>query len=675
MDPKEFKKLLDEGQIGEILSEGGANLTKEQMNLVKEKSKELSADILMQKKMQLATQPGYKESIIVPLKVKLLTELFKEEKKKEGETEQPKSKDNFLPEKKPEQNKEDLPKFQLDKNKITTVASLKTVAKMGMSFKTISQEFKKINKGFSNLVKMEGGKPSEPGILGKDVADARANQQLFVRLPKKKDEKEKEKESGFSFSKILDLLVNGLMVLIGGAIIAVSDIGTFVSNTYDKIKTGFINLKDFVINLDWYEYFKTASVEFLHLISLGFIDRETASNIFDRVGSGTKAIVEGIGSFLTSAKKILIEETSSFKNWLALDVFKIDVREVETRGNRKERDEYIERLKQDGLKLDDEIKELSTKKEGLIRKRRTGTTTTPSTAPTPSTNPIVTPRPVTATNAATLEQAQGKTTAVAPTPSAAAQTTAPPPTPPAATNAATLAQAQGKTTAPSKELERTATSGDSNVQYPTVKGQAVVTSRFGKRQLKRRDGSFDTRLHPGIDYAGVPEGTPIQILTDAEVYFAGQMSSISNGYGNMIELVLKNGEALRFGHLKDMFVKKGDKLESGKVIATMGNTGESYGAHLHFEHLSQPWKFVRQTQPPHFLYDPLKTGAGKLIAMGNKPVRLVADQRYDAFRGDEGLGLDASSSKIAQLYREQGRVSNPVIVNNTRVNNMVVGSS
>ena len=56
MDSKEFKQLLDEGQIGELLSEGGHNLTKEQLNLVIEKSKELSADALLQKKMQLANQ-------------------------------------------------------------------------------------------------------------------------------------------------------------------------------------------------------------------------------------------------------------------------------------------------------------------------------------------------------------------------------------------------------------------------------------------------------------------------------------------------------------------------------------------------------------------------------------------------------------------------------------------
>jgi len=47
---------------------------------------------------------------------------------------------------------------------------------------------------------------------------------------------------------------------------------------------------------------------------------------------------------------------------------------------------------------------------------------------------------------------------------------------------------------------------------------------------------------------------------------------------------------------------------------------------------------------------------------------------YSAFR-KEVAGLDSQSSKIAQLYREQGRVSNPVVANVQKVNNMVVEKS
>lgn len=264
---------------------------------------------------------------------------------------------------------DELSKVQLEKNRLESEASLKVIAKMGLSFKTIAQEFKKINKGFSNLVKLEGGKPSEPGNLGKDIADARANQQLFVRMPKKETETKEQKEEGFSFKKFTDLLFNLLMFAVGSTIIAVSDIGTFISNTFQTVKTNVIQFKDFIIEYDWYEAFKNGSIEFLHLVSLGLVSREKAAEVFSTLGSATKKIIEGIASFLSEAKTILIEETVSIKDWLALDVFGIDVYEVQTRGDRKQRDEYIEKLKDDSSKLDSEITELFTKKDSLIKRR------------------------------------------------------------------------------------------------------------------------------------------------------------------------------------------------------------------------------------------------------------------------------------------------------------------
>lgn len=559
---------------------------------------------------------------------------------------------------------DELSKVQMDKNRLESESSLKVFAKMGLSFKSIAQEFKKIGKGFSSLVKLEGGKPSEPGVLNSGITDARATQQLFVRLPKKKDESVEKEEEGFSFSKIIGLLINGLLVVIGSMVIAVSDIGTFISDTFGKIKTNAIEFKDFVVTFDWYDWFRTGSIDFLNLVSFGLISEEGASVVFDTLGNATVRIVDGIGSFLSSAKQILVTETESLKYWLALDVFGIDVNEVETRGKTEERDAYVNKLQEDSKKLDTEIAELNVKKESLVKRRGiwkekirkldwkekdldediydpvtgvkiSGSVDRPRPAIIPPPIPPAPPAPV-------------------PVPSRAPDAPAPVPVPSA------------QDTKPKPEREKT--SGDEGIKYPTVKGQALVTSRYGMRQLKRRDGSYRTSLHPGVDYAGVPEGSPIQILTPAKVVTAGQVSSLSSGYGNMVDLKV-GGEFLRFGHLQKMFVKQGDELEAGTVVGLMGNTGESYGAHLHFEHLAKPVFGGKET------YDPLKTGAPSLIAIGNKPVRLVADQKYEAFRGDAGLGLAAESSQIAMMQRQQGRVANPVVVNVDRTNNMSVTAS
>lgn len=40
---------------------------------------------------------------------------------------------------------------------------------------------------------------------------------------------------------------------------------------------------------------------------------------------------------------------------------------------------------------------------------------------------------------------------------------------------------------------------------------------------------------------------------------------------------------LHFYHLKDMYAKTGDAIREGTIIGTIGNTGHSFGPHLHFE--------------------------------------------------------------------------------------------
>lgn len=563
---------------------------------------------------------------------------------------------------------DELSKVQLEKNRLNSEASLKVIAKMGMSFKTIAQEFKKINKGFIQLVKLEGGKPSEPGNLGKDIADARANQQLFVRMPKKDLETEEQKEEGFSLSKIVSILINSLMVVVGGAIITVSDIGTFISNIFEKVKTNFFQFKDFLFEYDWYDAFRTGSSDFLNIVSFGFISKEKGLEVFDTLGTATKRIVEGIGSFLSSAKSILVEETKSIIQYLALDVFGIDVYEVQTRGKTEERIEYIQELKKQGEKLDGEIQELTGKKDTLIKRR---------TIWKEKIKKINWERadlsqeagifdPITGVQIYGVQKDErglgGSERKPSPAPSVtpSVPTPTPAPSPPAPSTTKVEKMPDKK-----PEKEKSPTSGDEKINYPTTKGQAVVTSKYGMRYI---DG-VGLHLHGGIDYAGVPEHSPIQILTSAKVVKAGKVSSLTSGYGNMIDLNV-NGEILRFGHLSKMFVKEGEDVEKGKIIGLMGNTGQSYGAHLHFEHRSKSSFMDSATAT----YDPLKTGAPSLIAIGDKPVRLIADQNYGAFR-KEVSGLDASSSKIAQLYREQGRVSNPVVANVQKVNNMVVESS
>lgn len=54
-------------------------------------------------------------------------------------------------------------------------------------------------------------------------------------------------------------------------------------------------------------------------------------------------------------------------------------------------------------------------------------------------------------------------------------------------------------------------------------------------------------------------------------------------YGNCIRIDHGGGYSTLYAHLSEVYVKLGDTVRQGQKIGYMGNTGNSYGAHLHFE--------------------------------------------------------------------------------------------
>ena len=97
-----------------------------------------------------------------------------------------------------------------------------------------------------------------------------------------------------------------------------------------------------------------------------------------------------------------------------------------------------------------------------------------------------------------------------------------------------------------------------------------ISSSFGRRFF------FDK--HKGIDLRA-PKGSPIYAAADGAVLFAGRKPQ----YGKMITISHDNGVITRYAHNHKNYVREGQRVACGEQIATVGDTGNASGYHLHFE--------------------------------------------------------------------------------------------
>ena len=111
----------------------------------------------------------------------------------------------------------------------------------------------------------------------------------------------------------------------------------------------------------------------------------------------------------------------------------------------------------------------------------------------------------------------------------------------------------------------------------------VITSSFKYRE------QFG-RWHNGLDIAcyGDAEGEPIVAAASGKVRYANDYDTWGGGYG--LYMMIDHGydsEGRRiitvYAHCSEILVYEGMEVEAGETIGYVGDTGNSYGAHLHFE--------------------------------------------------------------------------------------------
>ncbi len=100
--------------------------------------------------------------------------------------------------------------------------------------------------------------------------------------------------------------------------------------------------------------------------------------------------------------------------------------------------------------------------------------------------------------------------------------------------------------------------------------EAKILSEYGLR---------NGRPHKGIDL-GAKIGTPIYAVLDGTVVYSG----VQGAYGNVVVIEHPDFVMTVYAHNEKNLVSVGDKVQKAQQIATVGNTGNATGPHLHFEY-------------------------------------------------------------------------------------------
>lgn len=178
-----------------------------------------------------------------------------------------------------------------------------------------------------------------------------------------------------------------------------------------------------------------------------------------------------------------------------------------------------------------------------------------------------------------------------------------------------------------------------------------MTSPYGRRVLNGK-----SEFHGGVDLVGVG-GTAVCSVCDGTVINSRIITDKSNltwQWGNYVAVQASDGTVIYYCHLASRAVKKGDKVKKGQRIGIMGNTGYSFGAHLHFE-VRRGNKAINAAE---YLGIPNKTGQYNVRAMNaeayiDKIVKKVGfDKPDDVRRALLGVKHNCPDDLFRKIYEK-----------------------
>lgn len=192
---------------------------------------------------------------------------------------------------------------------------------------------------------------------------------------------------------------------------------------------------------------------------------------------------------------------------------------------------------------------------------------------------------------------------------------------------------------------------------------ASVTQRFGA-DFQLADGRWYYKNtlgyngHNGDDYAA-PAGTPVYAADEGTVAFEGwgQNHTWMGAAAGICVLINNGGVYSGYAHLSGTTVNKGQRVEKGQLIGTVGSTGAATGAHLHFEALPLSPNFrngyAGRIDPQQYMESPVVRAADDQIRQAYRDI-LERDADQGGIDHYRAYSLDFVRSDLAgsEEYRK-----------------------
>lgn len=146
-----------------------------------------------------------------------------------------------------------------------------------------------------------------------------------------------------------------------------------------------------------------------------------------------------------------------------------------------------------------------------------------------------------------------------------------------------------------------------------------MEDRVVPRSSKRITQKYKTLSHKGVDigWSSVEKNNEIHANCKGIVYEI-QDNQVNNTkskgkktWGNYVYIKHPNGMFTRYAHLKvGIPVKVGQEVDENTIVGIMGNSGNSYGRHLHFE-VATAYSSSKRINPTKYLTMPVYTYENK----------------------------------------------------------------